>query len=1017
MAEIGQRGTPTLIRAALLGETRISVGTRWITDEDWPRRNARNLLLLLLATPGHRLPRDRVLDLLWPETEPKRATNALYVALHGLRRVLEPNLDTGRSSAYIESGPEVIGLRDGANISLDIDAFEAGLASAASTSGKERRVHLRKALALYNGDLLLNEPYADWAAAPRERLRRRYRRAVLDLADLDVKASEPEAVVPLLEQLLDVERTDEVTLRTLMRTLAAAGEPDEAIGWFHRGIAALRDELGVEPEDTTRELADEIRASVSPPAILLPPTVVIRPRTKVPVPPNALIGRVREVEDLQDLILGRDVRLVTVTGPGGVGKTRLVLETARHIADDFADGACFVALATIRDPSRVVSTISQALGLAESGKHSADEIVQAALGDRELLLVLDNFERVIEAAPRIAALLEGCGRLKVLITSREPLRVRAEHELPLPPLEIPKPARLGRRHVLARYESVELFVERAHAVRPSFMLTDENALVVAELCARLDGLPLAIELAAAQVRAMSPAQLLAGMNDRFTLLAGAYRDLPARQQTLRDAITWSYDLLSPPQRSLFRELAVFAGSFSNEAAVSVVKHLATRNGEANGDPRSEAPVGYEIASLVDRGLLRRLDQDAETRFSMLETIREYGLDELSAHGEEDAAKDAHAHWFLALAERATPALTGPDQVAWFDRLEIDLDNIRAALEWTLDQPKAEHALKLASALRRFWLARGYLVEGREWLERALARGEDADPATRAKAMFAAGALAFFLGDSCRATALAEEGLSICRSLGDSRGIADALLGLGHLTRQTGDLDGAAMYLTEGIAVADAADDRTNRSLLQEAMGKVFVDQGDLDRAEALFSEVLRHYQLTGGQRGTASILTALGDVARRRGDVEQAIGLVEDALVIVRRLRDAYAISAVLLELTSLIVKRGDHARAVRLVREGLALAWEHRLTAIAAACLRALASLAAAMEQPERSAWFYGATEAFCRSVGVPMPDARDDLIEGSEDRVRAALGEARYAAAWSVGHALTAEQAIAEALDMVAV
>ncbi|HEV2109674.1 MAG TPA: BTAD domain-containing putative transcriptional regulator, partial [Thermomicrobiales bacterium] len=315
MAESGQRGTPPPIRAALLGQARISVGTRPITDDDWLRRNVRSLLLLLLATPGHRLPRDRVLDLLWPEAEPKRATNALYVALHGLRRVLEPELDVGRASAYIESGAEIVGLRAGASVSLDVDAFEAGLASAASASGEERRARLREALALYRGDLLPDEAYADWAVAPRERLRRRYRRAVLDLADMDVTAGEPEKVVPLLEHLLEMERTDEVARRTLMRALAAAGQRDEAVEWYRRGSDALHDELGVEPEDATRILADEIRALASAPAALLPTAIAIRPQANVPAPPNALVGRAREVEGLQDLLFDRDVRLVTVTGP------------------------------------------------------------------------------------------------------------------------------------------------------------------------------------------------------------------------------------------------------------------------------------------------------------------------------------------------------------------------------------------------------------------------------------------------------------------------------------------------------------------------------------------------------------------------------------------------------------------------------------------------------------------------------------------------------------------------------
>lgn len=998
------------LRAHLLGSVRLSVGDTPVPDHVWSRRAARSLLLLLLVTPGHRLPRDRVLELLWPDASPDSADQSLRTAVHLLRRVLQPALRSGRDSVYLAVNVDVLELNPEL-VRLDSDAFEDLLAMARAAAVPERRRLLGQVLGLYEGDLLEDEPYVEWAEAPRERLRRLHRRAVLDLALLDAERGEPGSSVTELERLLHKDETDEPVLRAFMQALAGAGRSDDAVRVYHQVTASLRDELGVEPDQETRDLLQDIRSAASvaspPPAAM----IQIRSPASVPAPPTPIIGRVREAERLQDLLLDRDIRLVTVTGTGGVGKTRLVQEVARQLGDDFADGVCFVGLAAVYDPLLVLPTIARALGLAESVRYPVEEVVGAALQGRDMLLVLDNMEQVLDAAPHIAVLLERCDDLTILATSREPLRLRAEHEMPLLPLSVPESAHASRPRMVARYDAIELFLRRAEAVREDFVLTDENSAVLVALCKQLDGLPLAIELAAAQIRTMSLEHLLGGLKDRFDLLAGGYRDLPPRQQSLRNAIAWSYDLQPPKRQTLFRALSVFSAGFSPDAAEEVLQHMEKGGGIAA--PHSNARLSHcrhDILALMESSLVIRTEGEESPRFSMMESIREYGLHQLSVNGEAETARQAHAIWCLGLAERAVPNLKEASQAKWLDQLEVELDNMRAALAYALQQPHAELALSLASTLRRFWLVRGYLVEGRDWLERALAMPGSVEPATRVQAIFAAGELAFFLEDASRARALAEEGLVICRSLGDASGAADALLGLGHLTRVAGDLHRAEMYLREGIALAESVNDDSLLSMLQEALAHVAIEYGNLDLAEALFTNSLELDRRSGNVRGEASSLSGLADVSSRRGDIERAIEIAEEALGLLRDIRDPFATATVLLRMGALLVTQGDLDRAEALFREGLEESWDNRLDALAAEFLLAMAS--SPHTDRERSTYLYAATEAFCRKVGGPLPDWWNERRQSSESASYISRSRSMFPDIWASAQALSPDEVIAVAV-----
>ncbi|HET8631226.1 MAG TPA: helix-turn-helix domain-containing protein, partial [Thermomicrobiales bacterium] len=490
------------------------------------------------------------------------------------------------------------------------------------------------------------------------------------------------------------------------------------------------------------------------------------PRTNPPFPMTSFVGRERELEALRPLLF--TARLLTLTGPGGVGKTRLAVRLAARVADDFLDGVAFVSLAELRDADLVLPTTARAFGVLPDRREPGEALAEL-LHSRRLLLVLDNCEQVAAAAPALGALLAACPRLTILATSRAPLRLAAEQEFPVPPLAVP-PDDAPTPQALVAVEAAALFVARARAVRPDFAVTAENAAAVAALCRRLDGLPLALELAAVRTRILSPAALLDRLKTRLDLLAFGPADAPARQRTLRATLGWSHDLLRPDERALFRLLGVFVGGFTAAAAEAV--------GATPGD--DGAGVLDRLSALVAHGLVHRDDADGEDgRFGMLETIREYARGHLEASGEGAAAARAHARHFLALAERAHAERAGPRMAAWLDRLDRDHDNLRAALAWCEAAGEAELGLRLAAALFRFWSTRGPLAEGRAWLDRLLAAAPAAGasgPATavRATALLAAGVLAYNQGDLPAARALADASLALRRPLGDAGAIAEAL---------------------------------------------------------------------------------------------------------------------------------------------------------------------------------------------------------------------------------------------------
>ncbi len=686
----------------------------------------------------------------------------------------------------------------------------------------------------------------------------------------------------------------------------------------------------------------------------------------LPTPLTAFVGRERELAALRALISRRGVRLVTVSGPGGVGKTRLAIQVARDLADRFADGVRFVPLAPVRAPELVLPVIARQLGIGESAPGTVLQDLTEQLATKELLLVLDNLEQVLDAASALVPLIAGCPDLTVLVTSRAALRVSGEHEFVVPPLPLPGEGGSWTFDQIARADAVRLFSERAEAVQVGFRLDAANAWDVARVCHRLDGLPLAIELAAARTKVFSPHALLARLERRLPLLTGGPRDAPARLRTMRDAIAWSHDLLDPDEQRLFRRLAVFVGGCTLAAADAVV----------NGASDTGVDVLDGISSLVDKSLVLPAatsdDSTGEPRFVMLETIREFALDELTRSGEGDAVRRAHADYFRALAERAEPALRGAGQVAWIARLEAELPNLRAVLDRSLAGGDVESGLRLAGSLYWFWFLRNHVDEGRSWFERARAAGRE--PAAAAgKAAMGAALLAWRAAEYAASRAFCEEALERFDRCGDRWGTAMVVHHLGHLAEDLDhDRERSIALLGESEARFRAIGDPWGVAFSQRCLARVGMEAaGDHEHVASLLQAALATFRQVGDQWNTAVTLHMLGDAARENERWTDAIVAYQESLTHHWAQRDALGVADALLRLAQILVALGD-------------------------------------MEQAAR---FFGCAEAQRERAGVMVYEPVRLGYERAVAAALAGLGAERFRTVWETGRALPLAEAVEDA------
>jgi len=823
----------------------------------------------------------------------------------------------------------------------------------------------------------------------------RRRRKSLDLSQLDL-AERANCSPDTIQKIEAGTRRPSRQVAALLAE-ALAVPPDER-------PAFVRYARGQQPAPTPHEAAEPQTAAV----LHLPPQL------------TSLIGREHEIAQIGELLLRPGVRLLTLIGPPGIGKTRLGIEAAASYAERFADGACFVALAAVEDPDLVVSSIAQALGLKD-GAGRPLEGLKRYLHGKQLLLVLDNFEQVLDAAPVILELLGACPRLSVLATSREALHIPGERQYPVPLLATPDLGD-GRSPSATRvetYAAVRLFAERSTAVNPGFRVSDGNAAAVAGICARLDGLPLAIELAAARAKFLSPHELLTKLDSSLALLTGGSRHLPPRQRTLRGAIEWSYLLLGENERQLFNRVGVFAGGCTLEAAAAVA--LPVRESEPQAaaeastslpDRPAEAPGAREVealdalASLVDKSLLRQAaNTEGASRFYMLETMREYATERLRESGELRAARLAHAEYFLKLAETAMPQLLGSEQASWLHRLENEHDNVRAALGWLAGggPQDVEMALRICCFVALFWDIRGHLFEGRRWLSLCLERAEQwtdkasaeapepVSTAIRARAYKAAGNLANQQGDAAIARGLQLRSLELYRQIGDLRGEASTCMNLGNAAYSQGDYAASRAWHEQALELFRRLADTAHIAMNLNNLGNDMRALGDHDLARTLQEESLAIQRELGDSHNVSIVLNNLGEGALQTGDLRRARALLEQGLSLAKQLDYKYGMAYMLTALGRVAVEERAYGPARTLLEQAHALSQQLGDDSGMAYCLASLAALAqaqgeyiAARAHLKESLKLYQAIGSGAGSIG-----SLERLAQ-----VHAALGEARNAA-----------------------
>jgi predicted ATPase/DNA-binding SARP family transcriptional activator len=884
------------LRVRLLGPSEIAVGDRVLGRDAWKGRKARTLLLVLLNASGHQVHREQLLDILWPDLDLDAGNNALYKTLHSLRRTLEPTIERRGRSRYIETRGETVGIASAAPIWTDVDQFQALVAQAGSSAPDTSRRLLRRALVLHRGLYLADEPYADWPGARREALRTEREQAVLALAARDRDAGDPLATVPYLEALLTTDLSVEPIHRALMVAYAAGGQRDLALRQFERCREILDRELGDQPEPETTRLARTIRDQVAEDEVDL--TIVTSNRGFLPALPSRTVGREKEIERLCALLLQPETRLVTVVGPGGVGKTRLATDAAHRIRDDFPDGVHFVSLAPVTDPDLLFDAIASALRLHDDPTHTKQERVVTHLRSRTDLLVLDNLEQLEAAATGIAELIEACPSLTVLATSRIPLRLRAEQLLRLSPLALPDPT--GDLHV--RHGAAELFWQILEGLDATGGMNHEDERSIVELCTHLDGLPLAIELAAARCGDHAPATVLTQMREhnRLSVLRGGPRDLPDRQQSLYQVVLWSYDLLAPAEQALFRQTALFPGGMETDA----LHLLGGSDAEMFANRLAEASLAqWEVV-------------DGVRRLTMLQTVREVAHLLLEHAGELECLRRQQGDFYQKFAARAAKGLEGVNQIEVMARFRRELDTLRSVLDWaaSAEAPTAL-ALEIMTDTAWLWDSQGLVREGFNRLRRAL---ENAPPIPNADTMMGTAVLGKFavrLGRYDDARAWAQRARELAAQIKNPIGILQAGVLSCLLLRYDSEWDACVTLNQDLLPLARRTGDPI--SILDHLMslGIALTFKGEQESARVHLDEALAMARETANHIYAARMLLNQIGIALDMGDFEGMRTLLEQTEQAAALVNDMDALAWTAYYYCPLHFESGDRAAATAAIR------------------------------------------------------------------------------------------------------
>jgi predicted ATPase/DNA-binding SARP family transcriptional activator len=961
-------------------------GTEFEDIVHQPKRLAL-LVYLAVAEPRGFHRRDSLLPLFWPELPEKRARNGLNKTLHFLRSHLGADVVVSR-------GTVDVGLDPG-SVWCDAASFEEAL--------EGRR--FAEAIELYEGPFLDGFHVSDaaefehWVDRQREHFELRYAAALEELAVRAAQREDWAASVELWRKLVDLDPSNSRAVIGLMEGLESSGERAAALQEAERLAKVLREEFEAEPDIEVEAFADRLRQAPR----ALPPRHEDAPR-HLPWQPDPLVGRERETVRLRQMIEDPTVRLITLTGPGGAGKTRLAIHVAREVLDRFPDGVFFVSLGTLRDAGLVGVTIARTIGVSPAPGAEVLDSLRASLKRLRCLLVLDGFETVQPAADVIADLLEETDHLEVVVTSRAVLRLRGERVFPVPPLRVP-----DREHVpgvadLREYGAIRLFIQRAQAADPEFELTDENRRAVAGICAGLDGLPLAIELAAARVRLLEPSMILSRLGQRFELLRGGPRDLPERQQTLRRTFDWSYDLLSESQRRLFRHLCVFVGGCSLEAVRRVCY-------PENDD---EAVVLDDLSSLVDNSLLRQVSVfEDEPRFEMLDTIREYGRRLLADGGELADLQRSHALYFLELAERAEPGLAGKRQAVWLDRLEPEFANVQAVLDWALEWGEIELAVRLGSALWWFMWLRGHFTEMRWRLDQALARRSLLPASLQANLMIARGAIASVNGEHERAMALYQEALGVERERLGVRQVTQVLRSMAYALSRREEYKRATELLDECLALSREMESPTEVTAALRGLAKMALHLRDYERADQLYNEALDLSRAHADRNGVVWALHGLGEVARHRGDFDGAAALLEEGLRICGEFDSKPGTAYLRLASAHVARYQGDLGEARRRYQEALRLLYELGNRRRVAICLFGLAALDVRENAFERALVFMGAVDPMSETGGIQLAPVDQAEYERAVVEIRSRMEDTEIERLRQTGREMELERVLELALS----
>ncbi len=1056
-------GVYPVLRISLLNEFKVVEGYKPFTTINTPRLRA--LFSYLLLHRDAPQPRQHVAFLFWPDSSEAQAQTNLRNLLLVLRRAFPD------AERYISIERRSLQWRNDSLFALDVTEFQQSLARAehalivakqdsdgphdpASAPPTKSSAKLQETIDIYAGDLL-PACYDEWVLAPREQLRQGFLWALTALVSALEDEGELNTAALYAQRLLRHDPLQEENYRRLMRLHLAMADRAGVINVYRQCERMLRRELGVETSDATRRLlhrSEELMGHESVEGLGTRPRARGKGRAYVagnlPTQTAAFIGREREVAEISKQLRQPGSRLVTLTGTPGTGKTRLAIQVASGMGD-FADGVFFVSLAPLTEPKMVEHSIAQALEVTESANRPLRDSLVEALRDKHTLLVLDNFEHLLPAATLVAELLASCPQLKVLATSRAPLNLRGEHEHAVPPMSVPGRDAPPEPDDLVQYEAVALFVERALEVYPHFALTRENARLVAEICRKLEGLPLAIELAAARIKALTPEIILSRLDRRLKLLVGGKSDLPPRQQALETAIAWSYNLLDHNEKAIFRGLSVFAGGWSLQAAEEVLRQEEPGTGS----------ILESMISLLNKSLLVRTEAQGtenELRFEMLETIREYARERLQESGEREALEREHAFYYMSLAEEAEPHLIGTKQVEWLSRLEKEHDNFRAALRWAREERAGEAAkeaseigLRIVGAMWQLWQVRSYQTEGKEQLTQALAVArslpalhqtstESQEQQTdlgrskswqgyMAKALYAAGRTAFQEDDYPSAHSLFEQSLAIQQEVTDKRGIVYSLNSLGVVAQTVGDYVTARSLYEKALAICRTIDEKSQFTYSLQGLGRLALLRGDYSAALVLLEESLVIARQEGDKRGIAWSLYLLGLMAQLQENNTAARTLFEESLLVVREIGYRVGIAQTLGNLGSVACSHGDYSTASALYRESLLIRQEASDRYGIAICLIGLGGIAirrairpehseGTREQEEggKGVMLLGAGEALMETIGAQLVWDEGRVYERGVATAREMLDEAAFARAWAEGRAMSMEQAITLALAL---